>query len=127
MITEGCFSEMFGALCVSNAQNAIYTYDCMYIYRPGTLNNHFLMDVWWNNHFYVEIWNHPIETTIKNWLFGVPCVDIHTLLAVLIPNFQQLDSAEPPETSKNTNPTTFYWVVVSHTFSCFTPTWATWG
>jgi len=22
--------------------------------------------------FYVEIWNHPIETTIKNWLFGVP-------------------------------------------------------
>ena len=21
---------------------------------------------------YVMIWNHPIETTIKNWLFGVP-------------------------------------------------------
>jgi len=22
--------------------------------------------------FYVMIWNHAIETTIKNWLFGVP-------------------------------------------------------
>jgi len=22
--------------------------------------------------FYVMIWNHPVETTIKNWLFGVP-------------------------------------------------------
>ena len=40
-----------------------------YIYIRGTLNNHFLMDVWWYNHFYVMI---PIETTIKNWLFGVP-------------------------------------------------------
>ena len=34
---------------------------------PGTLNNHFSMDVWWNNHFLctVMIWNHPVETTIK--------------------------------------------------------------
>jgi len=22
--------------------------------------------------FYVMIWNHPVETTIKKWLFGVP-------------------------------------------------------
>jgi len=22
--------------------------------------------------FYVMIWNHPVETTIKNWLFGLP-------------------------------------------------------
>ena len=22
--------------------------------------------------FYEMIWNHPVETTIKNWLFGVP-------------------------------------------------------
>ena len=28
---------------------------------------------------YVMIWNHPVETTIKNWLFGVPgCVVIST-------------------------------------------------
>ena len=28
--------------------------------------------------FYVMIWNHPIETTIKNWLFGVPGIYIYT-------------------------------------------------
>jgi len=22
--------------------------------------------------FYIKIWNHPIETTIYKWLFGVP-------------------------------------------------------
>ena len=22
--------------------------------------------------FYVMIWNHPVETTIKNWMFGIP-------------------------------------------------------
>ena len=22
--------------------------------------------------FYIKIWNHPIETTIYEWLFGVP-------------------------------------------------------
>ena len=29
--------------------------------------------------FNVLIWNHPIETTIKNWLFGVPAVSLRTL------------------------------------------------
>ena len=73
--------------------------------------------------FYVEIWNHPIETTLENGLFGIPGISIYiiyiylhmgsyiyvyiymyTLLAVLIPNFQHLDSAEPPETSQKTQP-----------------------
>ena len=44
------------------------------LYLPGgTPNNHFLMDG--NGEttiFYVMIWNHPIETTIYKWLFGVP-------------------------------------------------------
>ena len=48
---------------------------------------------------------------------------MYTLLAVLIPNFQHLDSAEPQKPPKKPNPITFYWVVVSHIFSCFTPTW----
>ena len=31
------------------------------------------MDVWWfPTIFYIKIWNHPIETTIYKWLFGVP-------------------------------------------------------
>jgi len=25
--------------------------------------------------FYLMIWNHPVETTMKNWLFGVPGKD----------------------------------------------------
>ena len=30
-------------------------------------------DVWWKQTiFYIKIWNHPIETTIYKWLFGVP-------------------------------------------------------
>ena len=40
---------------------------------PGTLNNHVLMDG--NGEttiFYVMIWNHPVETVIRNCLFGVP-------------------------------------------------------
>ena len=40
---------------------------------PGTLNNHVLMDG--NGEttiFHVMIWNHPVETVIRNWLFGVP-------------------------------------------------------
>ena len=27
--------------------------------------------------FHVKIWNHPIETTISNWLFGVPGVYVY--------------------------------------------------
>ena len=40
---------------------------------PGTLNNLFLMDG--NGEttiFHVKIWNHPIETTIYEWMFQVP-------------------------------------------------------
>ena len=25
----------------------------IYVYKPGTLNNHFLMNVWWNNRFFM--------------------------------------------------------------------------
>ena len=33
----------------------------------------FYMDGWWQQQFFnVMIWNHPVETTIKNGLFGVP-------------------------------------------------------
>ena len=75
----------------------------------------------------VEIWTHPIEiTTIKKLVvWSSRCIYIYIFAYgfVLIPNFQHLDSAEPPETSKKPNPITFYWVVVSHIFSCFTPTW----
>ena len=40
---------------------------------PGTLNNQFLMAVWFQTTISnVKILNRPIETTIKNWLFGVP-------------------------------------------------------
>ena len=41
---------------------------------PGTLNNHFVlwMEMVKQPSFYVMIWNHPVEATIKNWLFGVP-------------------------------------------------------
>ena len=45
---------------------------------PGTLNDHFLLDG--NGEttiFYVMIWNHPVETTIKNGLFGVPGGSCH--------------------------------------------------
>ena len=31
--------------------------------------------------FYVMIWNHPIETTIRNWLFGVPGNYENTVMA----------------------------------------------
>ena len=42
-------------------------------HQPGTLSKHFLMDGnGETTNFYVMIWNHPIETTIKNYLFGVP-------------------------------------------------------
>ena len=40
---------------------------------PGTPNNHIYMDG--NGEttmFYIKIWNHPIETAIYKWLFGVP-------------------------------------------------------
>ena len=38
-----------------------------------TPNNHLKMDVWWFPTIsYVKIGNHPIETTIYEWLFGVP-------------------------------------------------------
>ena len=40
--------------------------------EPGTLNNHFLMDVWWNNQLLRKVWNHPTETNNKKWLFRVP-------------------------------------------------------
>ena len=44
-----------------------------HIIHPGTLNNHFLMDVWWfPTVFYAMIGNHPVETNHKKWLFGVP-------------------------------------------------------
>ena len=29
---------------------------------------------------YVMIWNQPIETTIKNWLFGVPGIYIYVYI-----------------------------------------------
>ena len=42
-------------------------------FSPGTPNNQFKMDDWWFPTIsYVKIWNHPIETTIYKWLFGVP-------------------------------------------------------
>ena len=35
------------------------------------------MDVWWFPTIsYVKVWNHPIETTIYKWLFGVPGVTV---------------------------------------------------
>ena len=40
---------------------------------PGTPNNQFFMDGKGETTiFHVKIWNHPIETTIYKWLFGVP-------------------------------------------------------
>ena len=40
---------------------------------PGTPNNHVINGCLMKQPFaYIKIWNHPIETTIKNWLFGVP-------------------------------------------------------
>jgi len=30
--------------------------------------------------FYVMIWNHPIETTIKNWLLGVPVIYMYIFI-----------------------------------------------
>ena len=49
-------------------------FDWVKISSPkNTLNNHVLMDVWWNNHFLCnDLVHHPIETITKNWLFGVP-------------------------------------------------------
>ena len=40
---------------------------------PGTLNNQFLMDVWWNNHFPSKgLVHHPTETSILKGMFRVP-------------------------------------------------------
>ena len=54
--------------------------------------------------FFVMIWNHPVETTIKNWLFGVPgrtYVQHHWIIAVLgitdemLGTILRSDSAKP--------------------------------
>ena len=43
------------------------------------------MDVWWfPTVSYVKIGNHPIETTIYKWLFGVPGVYIYNILHILL-------------------------------------------
>ena len=54
-------------------------------HHPGTLNNHILNGCLVKQpFFYVMIWSHPIETTTKNWLFGVPGVYEFVLGMVLL-------------------------------------------
>ena len=63
--------------------------------RPGTLNNHFLMDVWWNSHFLCNdlessSWNNHKKTgclefqgkniTISVWSYSVTPVNWHSWL-----------------------------------------------
>ena len=35
--------------------------------------------------FYIKIWNHPIETTIYKWLFGVPGISVNLELQIFTP------------------------------------------
>ena len=46
---------------------------------PGTVNNRFLMDVWWFPTIFdaYDLVHHPVETTIQNWLFGVAGIYIY--------------------------------------------------
>ena len=50
-------------------QQYITTFTHIYIYIPGTPNNQFLMDVWWNNHFPCKDWESSNWwPTIYKWL-----------------------------------------------------------
>ena len=56
-------------------------YIYIYIHVPGTLNNHILMDVWWNNNFLCNDWESSNWfPTKKNWLFGVPGLCIYSVV-----------------------------------------------
>ena len=59
--------------------NNVYIYIYIFTYMPGTPNNHLKNGCLVKQpFFYIKIWNHPIETTIYKWLFGVPGAYIHT-------------------------------------------------
>ena len=46
---------------------------CRLRHLPGTLNNHFFMDLWWNNRFLCsDLESSNWNNHKKNWLFGVP-------------------------------------------------------
>ena len=58
---------------VVEAQGHVFSQGTCWV-EPGTLNNHVFNGwKWWNNPFLCnDLVHHPIETTIKNGLFGVP-------------------------------------------------------
>ena len=78
-LQKGCFVERWSEVTICSLLRHFALEDVFYYLEPQTTIFYWMFVE--TTIPYVKIWNHPIETTIYKWMFGVPGTYIYLLLS----------------------------------------------